>query len=164
MRGYRLNRSIYASYDGEGSRLSGGRWNSRGTRVVYLSENRALCILEVLVHLASTLPDNFVLGQAEIHATLSVETVEEATLPPDWNTLSIANQLSTRLIGDEWAAKRRSAILRVPSVVADESNHLLNPDHSDFQRIYFFTPQPFHFDPRLFGVQSGKAPLAFKIN
>ncbi len=62
MRGYRLSRSLYASYDGEGARRAGGRWNSKGTRVLYLSENRALCVLEVLVPLSDTLSDKYVLG------------------------------------------------------------------------------------------------------
>ena len=51
MQAYRLNRFAHPSYDGEGSRRAGGRWNSKGTRVIYMSENRSLCVLEVLVHL-----------------------------------------------------------------------------------------------------------------
>ncbi len=132
--------------------------------MVYLSENRALCILEVLVHLANTLPDNYVLGQAEIPETLAVEIVDEATLPMNWNTLSVANQSSTRQIGDEWISGRSSAILRVPSVVADESNFLLNPERSDFSNIRFYPPEPFTFDSRLVRVPSGTPPPTFRIN
>src|ERR1022692_1381143 len=40
----------------EGARLFGGRWNSRGTKVLYMSESRALAVLELLVHLTNTLP------------------------------------------------------------------------------------------------------------
>src|SRR5450631_2209958 len=89
MRAYRLSRSLYPSYDGEGARRAGGRWNSKGARALYMSENRALCVLEVLVHLTDTLPDKYVLGQADIPNELSYETVEESALPPNWKTLSV---------------------------------------------------------------------------
>jgi RES domain-containing protein len=57
MRAYRLCRARYPAYDGEGARRAGGRWNSKGTRILYMSENRSLSVLEVLVHLTDTLPD-----------------------------------------------------------------------------------------------------------
>lgn len=48
---FRLARNTHPLYDGEGARRSGGRWNSKGVRVLYMSENRSLAALEVLVHL-----------------------------------------------------------------------------------------------------------------
>ena len=39
------------AFDGEGARRAGGRWNSSGTRVVYLAKTIALAALEILVHL-----------------------------------------------------------------------------------------------------------------
>jgi RES domain-containing protein len=149
MRAYRLSRSLYPSYDGEGARRAGGRWNSRGTRVLYLSENRALCILEILVHLTDTLPDKYVLGQADIPDRLSYESIDEATLPPNWNTLSVSEQVWTRQIGDAWVARQSSAVLLVPSVVVGEKNVLCNPEHPDFTQIRFYDPVPFAFDIRL---------------
>ena len=38
------------AFDGEGARLFGGRWNSRGTRVFYTSATQSLEALEILVH------------------------------------------------------------------------------------------------------------------
>ena len=149
MRAYRLSRSLYPSYDGEGARRAGGRWNSKGIRVLNMSENRALCVLEVLVHLTDTLPDKYVLGQADIPNDLSYETVEESALPPNWKTLSIAEQTVTRRIGDEWLTRKSSAVLRVPSVVVGEQNILCNPEHRDFERIHFYDPVSFVFDMRL---------------
>ena len=49
MRAFRLCRSSYPAYDGEGARRVGGRWNSRGVRVLYMSENRSLAVLEFSV-------------------------------------------------------------------------------------------------------------------
>jgi RES domain-containing protein len=57
MRIYRLCRASYPPYDGEDARRAGGRWNSKGARVVYMSENRSLAVLEILVHLSGVLPD-----------------------------------------------------------------------------------------------------------
>ena len=150
MRAYRLSRSLYPNYDGEGARRAGGRWNSRGTRVLYLSENRALCVLEVLVHLTSMLPDKYVLGQADIPGDLFYESIDESSLPPTWNALSVSEQAWTRQIGDTWVARQSSAILLVPSVVVGEKNVLCNPEHPDFARIRFYDPVPFAFDVRLF--------------
>jgi RES domain-containing protein len=56
MQVFRLCRNSYPPYDGEGARRAGGRWNSKGTRVLYMSENRSLSVLEILVHLSSALP------------------------------------------------------------------------------------------------------------
>ena len=53
MRVYRHCRPAYPPYDGEVARRAGGRWNSKGAPVVYMSENRSLGILEILVHLSN---------------------------------------------------------------------------------------------------------------
>jgi RES domain-containing protein len=150
MQAYRLNRFKYPSYDGEGSRRVGGRWNSKGTHVIYMSENRSLCVLEVLVHLTDVFPDRYVLGQAEISDTLRLEAIDEINLPSDWKTLKVSEQAFTRRLGDEWIARRNSAVLVVPSVVVGERNMLINPGHPDFGLIRFHDPVPFVFDIRLF--------------
>jgi RES domain-containing protein len=150
MNAFRLNRFPYPSYDGEGARRAGGRWNSKGTRVIYMSENRSLCVLEILVHLTDTLPDRYVLGQAEIPPELSRETIDELRLPSSWKTLLISEQAFTRRLGDDWVARRSSAVLFVPSVVLGERNIIINPEHPDFRRIHFYDPALFVFDIRLF--------------
>lgn len=160
MKGYRLSRAQYASYDGEGARRAGGRWNSKGTRVLYLSENRALCVLEVLVHLTDTLPDKYVLGEAAIPDNLAYEEVRESRLSSEWKTFLISKQSQTRQIGDEWVARGTSAILLVPSVVVGENNILCNPNHPDFPQIQFSFPIPFTFDSRLFRINMSATLLS----
>ena len=39
------------AFTGEGARRYGGRWNSKGSAVVYASSSISLAILEVLVHI-----------------------------------------------------------------------------------------------------------------
>ena len=46
--GWRLARKRYADLSGEGARLKGGRWNSPGRAVVYMAEDAALPLIEVL--------------------------------------------------------------------------------------------------------------------
>ena len=150
MRSFRLCRANYPAYDGEGARRVGGRWNSKGTRVLYMSENRSLAVLEILVHLAPSLPDRYVLGTADIPRDGAVEILDESRLPANWSTLDPREQEGTRQLGDEWVAEQRSLILSVPSVVVGERNYVLNPAHPDFGRIAFAEPVPFRFDMRLF--------------
>ena len=154
MRAFRLCRANFPAYDGEGARRVGGRWNSKGTRVLYMSENRSLAVLEIFVHLAASLPDRYVLGAAEILDAVAVEVLNETRLPADWSTLDPREQELTRRIGDEWVAEQRSAVLSVPSVILGERNYVLNPAHPDFNRIAFAEPVPFRFDIRLFGPKA----------
>ncbi len=111
MRAFRLCRSNYPPYDGEGARRAGGRWNSKGVAVVYMSENRSLALLEILVHLSGLIPDRYVLGAAEIPNDLQTEELNKSVLPGDWATLDPGAQALTRQIGDAWIAAGRSAIL-----------------------------------------------------
>ena len=154
MQAFRLCRANYPAYDGEGARRVGGRWNSKGTRVLYMSENRSLAVLEILVHLSASLPDRYVLGGAGIPDDVAVDILDESELPAKWSTLDPREQELTRRMGDEWLAQQRSVILSVPSVVLGERNYVLNPAHPDFQRIAFASPIPFRFDMRLFGPRA----------
>ena len=46
---FRMCREPHTTLDGEGARLAGGRWNPKGTPVIYASQSEALAYLEVLV-------------------------------------------------------------------------------------------------------------------
>lgn len=156
MRAFRLCRANYPAYDGEGARRVGGRWNSKGTRVLYMSENRSLAVLEILVHLSASIPDRYVLGGAGIPDDVAVEILDERRLPANWSTLDPREQELTRQIGDEWVVQQRSAILSLPSVISGERNYILNPSHADFERIVFAEPVPFRFDMRLLGPNASR--------
>ena len=45
---------IRKAFSGEGSRLYGGRWNSKGIAVDYAAATRSLAMLEILVHMRNT--------------------------------------------------------------------------------------------------------------
>src|SRR3954451_13682029 len=140
MLAFRLCRAAYPAYDGEGARRVGGRWNSSGTRVLYMSEKRSLAVLEILVHLSASIPDKFMIGSAVIPDSVAVEMVDETGLPSGWAALDALQQWETRRIGEMWMAEQRSAVLSVPSVILGERNYVLNPAHPDFQRLSFAPP------------------------
>ena len=135
------------AFDGEGARLFGGRWNSRGTRLVYASATLALAALENLVHLNPPVAFKYVAIPIDFDEEL-VETVAASDLPADWT--EEPPPPSTAEIGDLWVKDSRSAVLEIPSVIIHaEPNYLFNPAHPDFKKIIIGKPQPFSFDPRL---------------
>lgn len=135
------------AFTGEGAAKAGGRWNSRGVRVVYASASRSLAALELLVHLNP--PISFTLAVFPIEfAREWLEEVPLSSLPSEWQSQPPPS--STQHIGDMWALGMRSVVLSVPSVlVPEERNFLVNPAHPDFPRLRMGPPRPFTLDPRL---------------
>ncbi|MGH8472716.1 MAG: RES family NAD+ phosphorylase, partial [Gammaproteobacteria bacterium] len=102
MRAYRLVKARYAdtALDGSGAKAHGGRWNSKGVRMVYASDSVALAALELLVHLhRSAVLNRYVLFSLELHDE-SVMVLDESALSPDWR--GDPPPSSTAGIGDEW--------------------------------------------------------------
>ena len=133
-------------FSGEGSRINGGRWNNKGSAVIYTSGSISLASMEILVNL----PALSLLNQyATIAVRLDQKLVEElARLPEDWD--SRPPSPTTKSIGDKWIAEQRSAVLKVPNVVVPaEFNYLLNPEHPDWKLIKIQKPELYQFDPRL---------------
>ena len=147
---WRLIKTKYLShaFDGEGPRVFGGRWNSAGKRVTYVSESQSLAALEVLVHLQDT---SVLSSYSVIRVTFDealVTAVDPATLPKHWRRSPPAAELQA--IGDDWIDGASSAVLEVPSAVVDgERNYLINPAHQDVRRIVTDPPVRFEFDSRL---------------
>ena len=70
---YRIAKESYIrDLSGSGPRLYGGRWNPKGVSVIYTSENRALAVLELFVHMSRTIiPPNLSLATIEVPDTAS---------------------------------------------------------------------------------------------
>jgi RES domain-containing protein len=144
---YRLHSSRYPANDGTGAAVAGGRWNSRGTEVIYAAASRSLAVLEIVVHY-SVLPSDFVITPISIPDAVSIVTVPETILVDGWN--QPIPLPATQAYGTEWVISGSAAILSVPSaVVPAERNYILNPRHSDFSAIAFGLSEPFRFDARL---------------
>lgn len=154
MRLWRLSKR--ATFDGEGARKYGGRWNHPGTPVIYTAASLALALLELLVHVPQAdAPDRLVALYVDIPDDLDTSAVDVAELPNGWDVSPGPAPL--RDIGTEWAVRRSSLVLAVPTAVlhvpreliAAERNFLINPMHADFGSL-----RPQHvittFDPRFF--------------
>jgi len=133
---YRLvkKRWTKSAFDGEGAKLFGGRWNSRGRACVYLSRYESLAILEVLVHLENTaVLKEFTLFQVSIKAS-DILALKPTSLPANWREEPAPP--ATADIGDEWLDVGKSLGLEVPSVIVPrESNFLINPNHAKFSAL-----------------------------
>src|ERR1700678_1193898 len=126
-----------------GANLFGGRWNRKGTAVIYAAESRALCALEVLAN-ADELAADYVVTLIEIPDEIAITVISLSELPSGWD----ANEPigATREIGTKRITASPTAVLSVPSaVIPRERNYLLNPAHSDFNLIRFSSPEPFYF-------------------
>jgi RES domain-containing protein len=136
------------AFDWEGARLYGGRWNSPGNRAVYVAEHASLAVLEVLVHLESSIPlPTYSLIQISFEEAL-LEELGVDGLPPNWRSSPPPAEVQS--IGDRWIDAGRSVILKIPSAVLPvESVYLINPRHPDFGSIHISDPIPFSFDNRL---------------
>jgi RES domain-containing protein len=142
-----------SALDGVGSALSGGRWNSVGTPVVYCATTLALAVLEVRVHipLANFPPPARYAGLEILIDSACIEGVTE--LPGGWRVTPAASTENTaaRRFGDQWVTEKRSVALRLPSaVIPSEFIYLLNPVHPDFSRAVQLGKEVDVFlDPRL---------------
>jgi RES domain-containing protein len=139
---------VKSAFTGEGARMYGGRWNSPGTAVIYVSEHESLAALELLVHLTPLSPDDRYLSFRLEWENKLTEHFPVKRLLPRWN--AEPPDFETMKIGDEWVRVGKSVALAVPSMLStSETNYLLNPKHPDFKRIKISQPVEYRFDSRL---------------
>jgi RES domain-containing protein len=141
--------SNYAVLDGAGGLRAPGRWHSRGRPIVYCAENAAAALLETLVHAeidVEDIPVEFRYLEIEAPDPVTVEAIRQGDLVSNWRT----KHDQTRRIGDDWLQSRRTAILRVPSVIAPATwNCLINPLHPESAAIRIAGVHIHLFDHRL---------------
>ena len=132
------------------SMTSGYRWNSLNTKLVYTAESRALALLEISMHLdlSEDLPTDRYFVEIDIPDTVIIQEVKIEDLPADWN--SKPPNTTTQIIGDDFVLENNAAILKVPSsIVPQEYNYLINPNHPDAGKIKVISKSPMIFDTRL---------------
>ncbi len=149
---YRICKTKYAAtmFDGEGAFRFGGRWNSRGVRILYTAGSLSLAALEMLVHLNNEeILFSYSFASAEFDESLILPIEEFRTLPENWSVSP--PPLEIQRIGDEWAEAQASVVLNVPtSVLPVEVNYLINVEHPEFSKVKFGKSQTFTFDERLY--------------
>ena len=137
------------AFDGEGARRYGGRWNNPGKRMIYAAETASLALLELLVHIDSSLLPSYTLFPVDFDKSL-VSTVEPSKLPRNWR--AYPGPAALKSMGDEWIEALSSPVLKVPSVIVPhEWNYLFNPEHSKFSSLKIGGAVALGIDPRLLG-------------
>lgn len=146
---YRLVKTKHkdSAFTGEGAKVYGGRWNSKGTPCVYLGGSISICLLETLVHLDS--PEDlagFTLFSLSVPDSL-ITTL--SPLPAHWK--DVPSPAHVQSAGDEWLKSLSSLVLIVPSTITEEPNAMLNPLHPEAASVIANATERQHpIDPRLF--------------
>ncbi len=136
--------SDFADLSGEGGKLYPGRWNMRGTPMVYCADHPSTAMLEILVHLKpERTPDTYQLIEVAVDDSVAIR---EPDLPAGWQKKPIA----TKGIGTSFVIGNEAPLLRVPSVIMPQAfNYLLNPNHPDAAKLTIAQVWRYPFDSRL---------------
>jgi RES domain-containing protein len=148
---YRLSRAKFCKdLSGKGAELAGGRWNSKGTPILYTSDSIALCTVEVAVHMPlGIVPFDYQLVQLQFPDNIEILEIAESILSEDWKTFPHSN--ATQVIGDEFIQVQNALVLKVPSAAVQGTyNYLINPRHPEFSKVAIVSIESFEFDKRLF--------------
>lgn len=150
MRIYRITKGKYAQdLSGEGARLYGGRWNRRGTSMLYTASNSSLAMLEKLVHIPPYIfPKDLKITVLEFPDTIPINRIVLDSLPEDW--ISRSEHPKVLDLGDQFVAESEFLCLRIPSAINPiDENILVNPKHPDFSKLKIVDELPLSFDKRL---------------
>lgn len=144
---YRITPKAYAhDLSGTGAMLYGGRWNKKGTRMVYTSGSLSLAALEIIANLSLDKLDRS-LFCSEVEFPDHLEISELKKLPKDWNQFPYTS--GTVSSGDIFL-KKNGLCLKVPSaIIPSEFNYLLNPNHDQFSKIKLIDTRPLILDKRI---------------
>ena len=146
---YRVGRTKYSTdLTGEGARLFGGRWNNKMIGCLYTSESRALAVLEYTVNVnIDDIPRALSITTIEI-PDLTINILNEADLPGDWR--NSPGPSSAKEFGSALLLSAADPVIRIPSaVIPAEFNYLLNPLHTDSQKIKVIDISDFAYDVRI---------------
>lgn len=144
---YRICQPKYAhDLSGEGARLFGGRWNSKGMACLYTADSSALALLEFAIHHSKhVFPEKLALLQIEVAESLEVREV-----PHEPTALKELTVPYCRSIGDPWLTGMDVPVLKVPSILVPFSfNLLFNPATFNKKDIQILSLSIFEPDERM---------------
>ena len=129
-----------------GAAVYGGRWNKKGTPVLYAGENIEIALLEIIVQVPPLLVPDLVLLTLEF-PDISVTEIEINKLPKNWTAYPAPTILSE--MAEDWISEGKTIALKVPSCIIHSShNFILNCNHPDYNLVKLMDQQDFHFDTR----------------
>lgn len=148
MQVYRITKSSRAGdISGTGASLFPGRWNKRGTPVLYTGESKEIALLENIVHLPPMFIPNLDILTIEI-PDHSILVLSPAQLPAHWHRFPAPTILSE--IGQQWIDEGKFMALKVPSsIIHSASVVVLNCQHGDYSSVKIIDQSKFTFDSRL---------------
>ncbi|HYX71587.1 MAG TPA: RES domain-containing protein, partial [Nitrososphaera sp.] len=151
---------------GEGVALVGGRWNMKGSSVVYTSTDLEAVTQEATTRLGwlglKSIGPRFLI-QIDVPDLVSRELVRKSDLPSEWNNndwerADVSSPSYTQQLGAEWLLAGKTCLLFVPSgFMEGRINCLINPEHSDFAQIRVKELRPFQVGEKI--NQSGTADV-----
>lgn len=152
---YRVTLAKYANdLSGEGARRNKGRWNPAGVPIVYTSSSVALAAIECFVNTPPEIVSVTDFKRVDIYVPdeAPTEIVKVSDLPSNWSGMPAPDLLCE--IGREWAERRESLLMCVPSAAlcGHENNFLINPQHQLMRDVKVVDVKPFIYDPRLLSI------------
>lgn len=131
---YRIVKSLSRANDfsGIGAFKTGGRWNSKGTYMLYASMNSSLAYLETLVHFNETdVPPNLYITAVEIKdSDTMIYQLPDSDYPTTWME---PDNLENKIISDQWIRENEFLAFKVRSAInPSEYNFLMNPLYPGF--------------------------------
>jgi RES domain-containing protein len=144
---YRIALAKYA-----GKLIASGRaarWNPNEFKMIYTASSRSLACLENVVHRDKMgLSQIFNIMTIECPDHIKIKTIHLKDLPANWADFD--QMPKSQNIGLKWLKDNETAMLQVPSsIVEEEVNYLLNPNHKDFKLMRIIKTQSFIFDGRI---------------
>ncbi|MFN3757159.1 MAG: RES family NAD+ phosphorylase [Flavobacterium sp.] len=145
---YRITKRKHSlDISGTGAALFPGRWNQKGTPVLYTSESIEIALLENIVHAPPMIIPDLEILTIEIPDN-SIEELTISNLPSNWQNYPSPTILSK--MGQDWIDEGKTISLKVPSAIVPTShNFILNCKHKDYNQVKLIEQKSFYFDPRL---------------
>lgn len=149
MKLYRISLCKYIDdLTGTGAEITGGRWNSKGVRVLYTAGSASLAMLEIVAHINNTVIEAaYCMIVLEVPENSIIE-FKSTELSKNWDNFPAERE--TRIVGDKFVREQKALILKVPSVIVPEdNNYLINPAHKMFSDVKVISKRNISFDKRL---------------
>ena len=148
---WRLDMADFAATwdSGEGAYRVGGRWNSKGRRIVYCALDPSTAILEVAVHKGFKTLDTVphVLTALQILEPALIHVVARADVPnPNWLIPGIPSA-GQQAFGDQLLADH--LFVAIPSAVSTHSWNLIFDSQRATAAYQLVSQEPFALDTRL---------------
>lgn len=145
---YRISKCKYIEdLSGLGAATYPGRWNGKGTYILYTAATPSLALLESVVHISNIPTIPYCMIGIEIPDN-SIEEISVRDLPDGWQVNPPADDLKE--IGNRFVSEGKYLALKIPSaLMPEEFNIILNPNHTDFKKVRIVSNRNLSIDERL---------------